>query len=341
MTLIRNFIFEADDDTVSDKKSNTAIKKPSDKEDLDASLDDIDFDMGENGSEDKNEDKKGDNFDELVYNINGIKFARNFAYDINNVNLETYISEFIGQTKNKSLLLGIMDDEILANNIIKIINSSIQNFENSKVVLIFSDVISIKDILNNDNNIQFVIGNYLKSIIKNLTFDTWFDADQSIIDDVIKRTNCSKDEVMAAIYCILKIRQSDKLLLDTFGIPSVIELLKYYGVNETSVKSISSFIFPEDVGHLQNVISYIVKVFNHVLKVELLNKVIQYEKNGFKCIVLCNMNIAYELKNTFKNLYKKYISSEKSKLPKDHKSSDKGKKISPTDSSKKRKMPKK
>lgn len=316
-----NYLYEADDSFADamDTPSDTPSDKP----------------------EEAPDDSKNNifSFDKKTQNIKLIKYQKtDESPDLDFIIKQSfeYYKNNYSTSLNDVLMVGLPDlsnSELIAffkTNIypmtIKFCDDSIKN--NKKLVYLGENGVPyINGSFSKDE--QGVVAKILYSKYKDtITFDTYQDTSEQIIDLLVKRTGSDINVVTAAIYCYLYIKKCSVDVINKFKTPQTEEILKNNSVNLVDYMSMYNFIFPESLSKSQTEISYIVKEYSHLLMVNLLKMIYDYNKRGFSVVAMPNVSVAYKIQDSVKNI-KSIIVSKKAddKKKSDEKSVDTNKEV--------------
>jgi len=298
--------------------------------------------MGDEGGE---PDAGGDAKNSIVqYNdklkqtkiINKQKSEPEPGFDFSNDN-EFYRDNYISVTNHGSLLIGVpsvidnnADKDFIKTAIIpKIIKVAYEAMKNGKDVVLMGDYGLPYYDGKYSNNTSGIIAKVLNSKFKNtILFDTWnpqdyygFISNTSVWKELKKRTEAENVEIKSALYLFLLATNRDKKVLDKLKTDNVLEAISKWGLSQNNLEmeehedEIYRVIFPDRYSSPETQASYIIKMYLQLLRVDMLKKVIRYEKEGKAVIVPTDVNTSWILNKSFKDLQKLQQPKEKPEPP--------------------------
>jgi len=185
------------------------------------------------------------------------------------------------------------------------------------------------------DNISGIIAKVLREKFKNfIKFDTWnpqdyysFVSNTSVWKELKSRTEAHNAELKAALYLFLLATNRDSETVKKLKSKNVDSVLLKWGFPDTDLnmqtdkEEINRIVFPDSFGNPETLASYIIKTYLQLLRVNLLKKVIQYEKEDMVCIIPTDANTSWVLNNSFRELdsIQKSKAAEAQKAAKDAK----------------------
>ena len=268
------------------------------------------------------------------------------GFDFANDN-EFYRENYIGVTKNGSLLIGVpnviqnnADEDFIKKSILpKIIKVAYQAIKNGKDVVLLGDYGLPYYNGKYSNNTSGMIAKVLNDKFKNtVLFDTWnpqdyygFISNTAVWKELKQRTEAENVQIKSALYLFLLATNNDKKVLEKLKTDSVLEVLSKWGLTQNNLEmqeheeEIYRVIFPDRYSSPETEASYIIKMYLQLLRVDMLKKVIRYEKEGKVVIVPTDANTSWGLNKSFKNLQKLQQPKEEPKPEKTNKEPGGGK----------------
>ena len=160
-------------------------------------------------------------------------------------------------------------------------------------------------------------------------YDTWFPQEYSsfvgnddVWQEVKKRTECKNLEIKSALYLYLLTTIHGRKFASKLRTENVLKTLESWHVdrnivddfNINNINAIFKVVYPEIFDSPETIVSYIIKTYLHVLRVQLLQKVMKYEKKGKIVIIPCDVNTSWALHDTFEKS-NELIKPMKEKMP--------------------------
>lgn len=160
-------------------------------------------------------------------------------------------------------------------------------------------------------------------------FDTWnpqdyyaFTSNTGVWKEVKARTEAENAEMKAALYLFLLATDRTEDEVRKLKTDDVNEVLSQWGFTDTdpnmqvNKEDILRVIFPDKYNNPESEASYIIKTYLQLLRVNMLKKVIQYEKDNKVVIIPTDANTSWSLNNSFKEL-DNIQQSKKAQVPKE------------------------
>lgn len=160
-------------------------------------------------------------------------------------------------------------------------------------------------------------------------FDTWnpqdyyaFTSNTGVWKEVKARTKAENPEMKAALYLFLLVTDKNEKEVKKLKTDDVNEVLSKWGFTDTdpniqvNEEEILRVIFPDRFSNPESMASYIIKTYLQLLRVNMLKKVIQYEKDNKVVIIPTDANTSWSLNNSFKEL-DNIQKSKKAHVPKE------------------------
>ena len=293
-----------------------------------------DMSGGDAGGEPGTEDSGADNKDSIVQYNDKLKASKQI--DLQRIepepgfkfNGETkfYDENYIAQTTKGSMLIAVPTSDNLnldkgfINQIVmpKIVKVAYEAMKSGRDVVLlgdyglpyyngkYSDSVSGK--------IAEILNKKFKGTIK---FDTWnpqdyyaFISNTGVWKELKSRTKAQNPELKAALYLFLLATARDEQLIKKLKTDNVDEVLIKWGFPDPDLsmqinkEEIQRVIFPDKFNNPETLASYIIKTYLQLLRVNMLKKVIQYERKNSVVIVPTDANTAWSLNKAFKDLEK-------------------------------------
>ena len=157
-----------------------------------------------------------------------------------------------------------------------------------------------------------VLNEKFKGMVK---FDTWnpqdyyaFTSNTGVWKEVKARTEAENAEMKCALYLFLLATDRTENEVKKLKTDDVNEVLGKWGFVDTdpnmqiNKEEIFRVIFPDKYNNPETQASYIIKTYLQLLRVNMLKKVIQYEKDNKVVIIPTDANTSWSLNNSFKEL---------------------------------------
>lgn len=257
---------------------------------------------------------------------------------------EFYRDNYISVTKNGSLLIGVpsvlqnnADKEFVKKSILpKIIKIAYNATKNGKDVVLFGEYGLPYYDGKYSNNVSGIIAKVLNDKFKNtILFDTinpqdyyGFISNTAVWKDLKARLEVENIDIKSALYLFLLATKQDKKTVNKLKTDDVIEHISKWGLSQNNIEMVDQqdeiyrVIFPDKYNSPETEPSHIIKMYLQLLRVNMLKKVIQYEKEGKVAIVPTDVNTSWTLNDSFKELQKiQQPKKEKQKEP-DNKKQD-------------------
>jgi hypothetical protein len=148
-----------------------------------------------------------------------------------------------------------------------------------------------------------------------IKFDTWnpqdyyaFTSNTGVWKEVKSRTKTKNAEMKTALYLFLLATEIPENEVKKLKTDDVNEVLIQWGFTDTNPnmqvnkEDIFRVIFPDNYNNPETQASYIIKTYLQLLRVNMLKKVIQYEKDSKVVIIPTDANTSWSLNNSFKEL---------------------------------------
>jgi hypothetical protein len=291
-------------------------------------MDDMGGGAGEVPPEGGDEKSKISNYSEKLKSAKVIKYQKlqpepgyKFEPDDN-----FYKSNYVGTTKNGSILLAVptvdgKDKERALNFIKKLVLPKIEPViknalsQQKRVVLMGdSGMPYIKG--KYAPNEQGMIAKYLNEKYKGgyVIFDTWapqeyfaFTSNDELWQEVKTRTDAKNLEIKSALYLYLLTTIHGRKFANKLKTENVLKTIESWGLSNEDVQQftvqglakIAGIVYPELTGNPETLASFIIKIYLHLLRVNMMQKVLKYEKEGKLVIVLSDEHTAWALKPSF------------------------------------------
>ena len=247
------------------------------------------------------------------------------GFDFSNDN-EFYRENYIALTNNGSVLIGVpnaiqnnADKDFIKKSILpKIIKVAYEAIKNGKDVVLLGDYGLPYYNGKYSNSTSGIIAKVLNDKFKNtILFDTWnpqdyygFVSNTNVWKELKQRTEADNMKIKSALYLFLLATNRDKKVLKKLKTNKVLEVLSKWGLSQNNIEiethedEIYRVIFPDRYSSPETEASHIIKTYLQLLRVDMLKKVIQYEKEGKTVIVPTDINTSWVLNNSFKDLDK-------------------------------------
>ena len=285
-------------------------------------------DDGPDGGEDSEPDKKEmsiTQYNEKLKSSKKIDKQRNQVEPGFDFTGETdfYNENYVSQTPKGSLLIAVPN-----------ITSGNLDLEFVKTVavpkiikVVYEAMKSGRDVvLLGDYGLPYYDGKYSKSIsgiiakVLNekfkgtVKFDTWnpqnyysFVSNTDVWKELKSRTEAENAELKSALYLFLLATEKNDVLSNKLKTDNVKEVLNKWGLTtelsiQTDKEQIHRAIFPDTYSNPETLASYIIKTYLQLLRVNMLKKVIQYEKQNMVVVIPTDANTAWTLNDSFKSL---------------------------------------
>lgn len=235
--------------------------------------------------------------------------------------IKYYNDNYIGNTENGSLIISVPSTDTISlnsydtnvkfitQNVLPKIDASVKKAlqQEKRVVILGSNGLPSYDgDYSQDEN--GLIAWYLdKKYPEYIIYDTWnpseyesFISNDKIWKEVKERTGAENLDIKSALYLYLVV--SGKLeTAKRIHSKSVSEKISEWGIKNTATaKQIYGVAYPESVDEPQTLASYIIKTYLQLLRVNMMQKLLKYEKEGKIVIVLADKNTAWTLAPSFK-----------------------------------------
>ena len=246
-----------------------------------------------------------------------------------------YDENYVAQTPKGSVLIGVPTsdninlDKGFINQIVmpKIIKITYESMKSGRDVVLLGDYglpyYNGKYSNSVSGKIAEVLNKKFKGTIK---FDTWnpqdyyaFISNTGVWKELKARTQAQNPELKAALYLFLLATGKEQKLIDKLKTENVDTVLGKWGFVDTDLsmqinkEEIQRVIFPDKFSNPETLASYIIKTYLQLLRVNMLKKVIQYERKNMVVIVPTDANTAWSLNKSFKDLDK--IQNSKKEKP--------------------------
>jgi hypothetical protein len=166
---------------------------------------------------------------------------------------------------------------------------------------------------------QEAIQNELQTYFTNLINDSWDGKEtnvtnpkSSLFKEMQSETSLSSNKIMAAIYVIIVGQtgypQEMSHLLNDEGI----EWIKSFGIknpktpNEEDIELMYNLCFPQDIGKPETELSKLTDIFNYIRDKNLVTKIKNYRKKGYRVIATVGEGHIELIKNNFDNKEKNH-----------------------------------
>lgn len=236
-----------------------------------------------------------------------------------------YNDNYVGQTPKGSLLIGVPNvggggntdlDFINKVALPKIIKVAYEAMKSGREVVMLGDYglpyYEGKYSESVSGYVAKVLNEKFKGTIK---FDTWnpqdyyaFTSNTGVWKDLKARTEAENPEMKAALYLFLLATDRTEDVVKKLKTDDVNEVLGQWGFVDTdpnmqvNKEDILRVIFPDTYSNPETKASYIIKTYLQLLRVNMLRKVIQYEKDNKVVIIPTDANTSWSLNNSFKEL---------------------------------------
>lgn len=253
----------------------------------------------------------------------------NFEYDN-----DFYKENLLMQTGNGSLLIAVpnstinSDIDFLKKVVIpKIIKAAYNAVKSGKEVVLMGDYGLPYYDGKYSNTASGMIAKVLNELFKNtISFDTWnpkdfegFISNKEIWNELKARTETKNSEIKAALYLFLLATGREEELIKKLKSSDVVDTLLKWELPAERLNmqlhkdEILRTAFPDKYGNSETTASYIIKMYLQLLKVNMLKKVIEYEKKGKVVIVPADLSTTWSIGDSFKKLDKLIVKKEPKK----------------------------
>ena len=237
-----------------------------------------------------------------------------------------YRENYIATTKDGSLLIGVpsaiqnnADKDFIKTAILpKIIKIAYEAVKRGKDVVLLGDYGLPYYNGKYSNTTSGLIAKVLNDKFKNtILFDTWnpqdyygFVSNIPVWRELKQRTEAENTDIKSALYLFLLATNRDKKVSEKLKTDNVLETLSKWGISDGDIEieshedEIHRVIFPDKYSSPETEASYIIKMYLQLLRVNMLKKVIQYEREGKVVIVPTDINTSWGLNKSFKDLQK-------------------------------------
>jgi len=289
---------------------------------------DMGGDMGDEPGDEEPTDGEEDTGEEITKytdetnKIQGIKSQNNepepgfdFADDS-----EFYNDKYVGVSEKGSLIIGtpkIVDNQkknlnFIKNSVLPKIDKIADSAESQgKKIILLGDTDYPYKNGKFKNDEHGIIAKYLMKKHKNLGFDFWghkdyasFKGDSRTFEGLKSKTQAEDTEIDATLYLYNSLFNGR----DKEAESGLTEKLNEWGFSDVGLndsKSILNFLYPEMQSGIQTKSSFILKSYLHLMEVNLMKKLVNYESKNYVVIVPSDKDVAWKLSNSFKNIYKK------------------------------------
>ncbi len=238
-----------------------------------------------------------------------------------------YNDNYVAQDSKGSLLIAIpsinnnndIDLEFIKNVVLpKIIKVAYEAMKSGREVVMLGDYglpyYNGKYSESASGFIAKILNDKFKGTIK---FDTWnpqdyyaFTSNTQVWKELKARTQAENAEMKAALYLFLLATYREEDVVNKLKTDDVNKILNGWGFTDNNLnmqidkEKILRIVFPDKYNNPETLASYIIKMYLQLLRVNMLKKVIQYERENKIVIVLADANTSWSLNKSFKNLQK-------------------------------------
>lgn len=236
--------------------------------------------------------------------------------------IDYYNDNYVSQTPTGSLMIAVPDmqnpiyidfvKETIMPKIIKVVYESIKIGKN--VVLMGNNGLPYYNGKYDSSTCGKIAITLSKKFKNNILYDTWnpkyfysFTSNVEFWNEFKSKTGVSDAEMKCTLYLFLLLFENNNKIssMKNEGVDTI--LLKW-GLNpeylnpQTHEDDIKRILFPDIYGNAETEASYIIKMYLHMLRVNLIKKVVHHEKKGNVCIVPVDSNTSWILHDSFENL---------------------------------------
>ena len=291
-------------------------------------------------------------YNEKLSSMNTIKFSKKEpepGFQFMNGNPQYYTEHYVARSKDGSVLLAVpkirLKDESAENmaffekyilgQITQAVNSALK--QRKRVVLIGNFGLPYFENKYQTNEMGIIAKvlntRYPKGYVQ---FDTWnpkdyyvFMSNSNVWKQLKERTEAKGKELKAAMY-LNAVSQGNAELANKLGSDDVKKLIEEWGMTEELIKNKAELfkaLHPEEEGMPLNLPSYIITVYEYLLRVAMLEKVHRYEQQGKVAIVPVDLGTGWVLQDSFKKMHEMKGGKEApSEEPEDEEPKDKANK---------------